>query len=338
MASKNAPLSVPRNAENVSGNAPSQAPRRRGRPPARYRRGWSRSMPPTLPHWATPRCPPRPDARTPPKLRQYLAWLDTADLAGDPLTDPDTRDRAVRDWRSHLLTVAKQAPATVNTALAAVDDFYTHRALGPLKAARTNEPAVPSHERPGSSTSAPNRAGCARSKAQPSTRDRALASIPPFYAGARIAETARLDTGERARLHARKPKPCASMATATGSTRDTPPPPTAHPHPKQWLGGTPGLGRRQHEPGAVPQPPRGATDRARRPRRHRPHRPGRRPPRVRHRPRPPPHLRRHPRTRRHEPGRRRRTPRPHPPGNHPRLHPSTAKDRTKALTLLPTNR
>jgi integrase/recombinase XerC len=125
------------------------------------------------------------------KARQYLAWLDAANIDGDPLADPAARDRAVRGWRAHLLTVAKQAPATVNNALAAVDDFYTRRGMGRAAAERTDVP-----------TTAP-RALDKRAQlrwlraveAHPSARDRALAGIP-FYAGARIAETVRLDTAD----------------------------------------------------------------------------------------------------------------------------------------------
>jgi integrase/recombinase XerC len=132
------------------------------------------------------------------KARQYLAWLEAADVDGDPLADPAARDRAVRDWRTHLLTVAEQAPATVNNALAAVDDFYTRRGIGRAAAERTDLP-----------TTAPRALGKRAQlrwlravEAHPSPRDRALAGIP-FYAGARILETVRLDTGD-VRISARK--------------------------------------------------------------------------------------------------------------------------------------
>ncbi len=125
------------------------------------------------------------------KTRQYLAWLDASHVHGDPLADPTARDRAVHDWRTHLLTIAKQAPATVNNALAAVDDFYARRGMGRAAAKRTDVP-----------TTAP-RALDKRAQlrwlraveAHPSPRDRALAGVP-FYAGARIAETVRLDTAD----------------------------------------------------------------------------------------------------------------------------------------------
>ncbi|MGK5553801.1 hypothetical protein ACSNOI_19490 [Actinomadura kijaniata] len=40
------------------------------------------------------------------RVRQYLAWLDTAALDGDPLTDPAARDWAARDYRAHLCELA----------------------------------------------------------------------------------------------------------------------------------------------------------------------------------------------------------------------------------------
>ena len=128
------------------------------------------------------------------KVRQYLAWLAAADLDQDPFTSADGRDWAVRDYRTHLQTVLKRSPATVNNALAAVDDFYIRYGLGPASAARVEIPVA-----------AP-RALDARAQlrylravqACPSPRDQALALIP-FYAGARISEIVALDIDDVAR-------------------------------------------------------------------------------------------------------------------------------------------
>jgi len=46
----------------------------------------------------------------------------------------------VRDYRTHLQAVAKAKSATVNNALAAVDDLYTRRGLGPAKASHVEIP------------------------------------------------------------------------------------------------------------------------------------------------------------------------------------------------------
>ena len=118
------------------------------------------------------------------KVRQYLAWLATGELDGDPLSTADGRDWAVRDYRTHLQAVLKRKPATVNNSLAAVDDLYIRVGLGPANAKRIEIPDA-----------APRALG---EKAQirylravqacSSPRDRALALVP-FYPGARIAET-----------------------------------------------------------------------------------------------------------------------------------------------------
>lgn len=132
------------------------------------------------------------------KVRQYLAWLQTADVDGDPLTHPRVRNWAVRDYRTHLLTVAKRKPATVNNALAAVDDFYTRCGLGPAAAQRVDLPDTAPRALDKRATLRWLRAVDACT----SPRDRALAGIP-FYAGARIAETVALDVDD-VRLSARK--------------------------------------------------------------------------------------------------------------------------------------
>ena len=132
------------------------------------------------------------------KVRSYLTWLAAANVDGDPLTQARARDWAVRDYRTHLVTVAKHAPRTINTALAAIDDFYTRRGLGPAGADRLDLP-----------TQAP-RALDAKTAlrwvraiaAHPAPRDRVLALLP-LYAGLRVSETVALDTDD-VRLSARK--------------------------------------------------------------------------------------------------------------------------------------
>ena len=128
------------------------------------------------------------------KVRQFLAWLATGDLDEDPLTSADGRDWAVRDYRTHLQAVLKRSPATVNNALAAVNDFYIRLGLGPASAARVEI------------TAAAPRALDARAQLRylrevqrcPSPRDQALALVP-FYAGARISEIVALDVDDVAR-------------------------------------------------------------------------------------------------------------------------------------------
>jgi site-specific recombinase XerD len=132
------------------------------------------------------------------KVRQYLAWLAVAELDGDPIASTAGRDWAVRDYRTHLQAVLKRKPATVNNALAAVDDLYVRLGLGPANAKRAQIPDAAPRALGERAQTRYLRAVQARS----SPRDRALALIP-FYAGARISETVALDLDD-VRLSARK--------------------------------------------------------------------------------------------------------------------------------------
>lgn len=61
------------------------------------------------------------------RVAGFLHWLtDTGQPDGDPLNDPHARDFAVRDYRTHLKTVRKVKPNTINAVLTALDHFYAH--------------------------------------------------------------------------------------------------------------------------------------------------------------------------------------------------------------------
>jgi len=132
-------------------------------------------------------------------VRAYLAWLEQAEVDGDPLNDATAKDWAVRDYRSYLVTVAKRATATVNKHLAALVDFYTWRGLGQPQGVKRHQ--VPRHAPKALDPRAKLRYLRAV-EACPSARDRAIALLP-LYAGTRIAEIAALDVAD-ARLSARK--------------------------------------------------------------------------------------------------------------------------------------
>lgn len=140
------------------------------------------------------------------RVRGYLTWLASAAVlennnaggGGDPLDEPRARDGAVRDWRVWAKTVGRLRPATINNTLAAIDDFYTRRGLGPAAARRE---------------ALPRRAPKALSQREVvrylrvvehcgSPRDTVVALLP-FYAGLRVSEVIGLDVDDVA-LSARK--------------------------------------------------------------------------------------------------------------------------------------
>jgi integrase/recombinase XerC len=94
--------------------------------------------------------------------------------------------------------VLKRSNATINNALAAVDDFYTRAGLGPAAAERLDLLATAPRALTGRAVTRWLRAA----NAVDNPRDRALA-LTPFYAGARIAEVVALDVDD-VRLSARK--------------------------------------------------------------------------------------------------------------------------------------
>jgi integrase/recombinase XerC len=114
------------------------------------------------------------------------------------LNAKDARDWAVRDYRTHLQAVLKRKPATVNNALAAIDDLYMRRGLGPANATRADLPKTAPK-----ALSARAAVRFLRAvEAHHFPRDKAIALIP-FYAGARIAEVVSLDVDD-VQLSARK--------------------------------------------------------------------------------------------------------------------------------------
>lgn len=122
------------------------------------------------------------------------------------------RDWAVRDYRSFLQGVAKCKPATVNTLLAALNDFYSRRGLSPAEVRRLDvAPDVPrALEKKKAIRWLRAVEGC------PRLRDCALALVP-FYVERRIGEAVGLDlddvrqSAHRALLGAR-----VARATAIG--------------------------------------------------------------------------------------------------------------------------
>ena len=143
----------------------------------------------------------------------------------------------MRDYRAHLQAVLKRKPATVNSALAALDDFYIRRGLGAASAKRAEIPDAAPRALDHKAQIRYLRAvqGCR------SPRDKALALVP-FYAGARLAETVALDVDD-VRLSARKgilriygkgepSQTSTAAATAGHRAPRAPPAPATQPSPR----------------------------------------------------------------------------------------------------------
>jgi site-specific recombinase XerC len=147
-------------------------------------------------------------------IRAYLAWLQQADVDGDPLNDAAAKDWAVRDYRSYLVTVAKRATSTVNKSLAALQDFYVWRGLGQPQGIKRHQVA---RHAPKALEPRAKLRYLRADEACPSARDRAIALLP-LYARTRIAEIGALDvtdvrlSARKGELHlvarARSPGPC----------------------------------------------------------------------------------------------------------------------------------
>ncbi|WP_017607671.1 tyrosine-type recombinase/integrase [Nocardiopsis xinjiangensis] len=138
----------------------------------------------------------------------FLAWLadarEAGALDGDPLTDPNARDWAVRDYRRTLKNTrtragARLSAATINNRLAALDAFFALRGSGRPDVVREHlaRPSAP-------------RALDGRAKLRflrtvardASVRDRVICHLA-YYAGLRVAEIVALDVADL-RLSARK--------------------------------------------------------------------------------------------------------------------------------------
>jgi site-specific recombinase XerD len=133
------------------------------------------------------------------RVRGFLAWLAASDVDGDPLGDPRARDWAVRDYRRHLKAFRKAAPATINTTLAALGDFYQRRGLGAAAARRED---APQRDAPPALGERDARRYLRAVEQEASVRDR-LVALLPYFAGLRDSEVVRLDVDD-VRLSARK--------------------------------------------------------------------------------------------------------------------------------------
>ena len=118
----------------------------------------------------------------------FLGWLVCSEHAAGALSHSHVRDWAVRDYKRHVKTESRWAPASVNQALAAIDNFY--RSLG------AGRPDVPREDLPQLAPRAlqedEQRRFLRAVEASPSPRNRAIATVF-FYTALRLSELAALE-------------------------------------------------------------------------------------------------------------------------------------------------
>lgn len=122
------------------------------------------------------------------QARDFLTWLAGSEHGARALADPDVRDWAVRDYKRYVKTSKRWGPASVNQALAAIDNFYRSRGAGRPEVAREEL----AQTAPRALTEPEQRKFLRFVQACPSERDRAIATVF-FYAGLRLSELAALD-------------------------------------------------------------------------------------------------------------------------------------------------
>lgn len=125
------------------------------------------------------------------QVRAFLTWLAGSEHGSGALADPHVRDWAVRDYKRHVKTAKRWAPASVNQALAAIDNFYRSLAAGRPEVLREELAQVA----PRSLEEADQRRFLRIVEASPSPRDRAMATVF-FYTGLRLSELAALDMAD----------------------------------------------------------------------------------------------------------------------------------------------
>jgi len=125
------------------------------------------------------------------QVRGFLTWLAGSEHGPQALTEPHVRDWAVRDYKRHVKTAKRWAPASVNQALAAIDNFYRSLSAGRPEVLREELTQVA----PRSLEEADQRRFLRIVEASPSSRDRAMATVF-FYAGLRLSELAALDMAD----------------------------------------------------------------------------------------------------------------------------------------------
>lgn len=126
------------------------------------------------------------------RVRGLLQYLTATPAEyGDPLSNEHARDYAIRDYKSHLKTVHKAKPASVNLTLAAIDNFYRFMGMGTPDTKREDLPGVA----PGALSPEEQKRFLRAVERSNSARDRAIARVL-FFAGLRVSELVGLDVDD----------------------------------------------------------------------------------------------------------------------------------------------
>lgn len=122
------------------------------------------------------------------QVRGFVTWLAGSEHGAEALSEPHVRDWAVRDYKRHVKTAKRWGPASVNQALAAIDNFYRSLAAGRPDTPREQLAQVA----PRALEETEQRRFLRIVETSPSARDRAMATVF-LYAGLRLSELTALD-------------------------------------------------------------------------------------------------------------------------------------------------
>jgi integrase/recombinase XerC len=125
------------------------------------------------------------------QVHSFVDWLAGSEHGGAALTEPHARDWAVRDYKRHVKASKRWSPASVNQALAGIDNFYRSLGVGRPEVPREDLPAVA----PRALDEGEQRAFLRAADTCPSARDRAMATVL-FYTALRLSELVGLDVDD----------------------------------------------------------------------------------------------------------------------------------------------
>jgi site-specific recombinase XerC len=142
------------------------------------------------------------------RVRSFLAWLDSAPPPGgpDPLAGPAGRDTAKQGYLDYLMEDRQLAASTASAHLTAVDHFFGHLGLGPVRVPRSHLPPLgPGRVRTPRGQMPPRQPAALDAGEQerylraagrrPLARDRAIGYLL-VNSGLRVSELVALDVGD----------------------------------------------------------------------------------------------------------------------------------------------